>query len=99
MRAIPLSVEGERTLSTVLRGPVLSGNLCRSGRGSAAGLSIKHSCCACETTHPRPAPFSVLRRCLNLSHDSVYLCVIRLNCLVVVVFLFFFSRLRLERMG
>lgn len=67
MRAIPLSVEGERTRSTVLQGPVLSGNLCRSDRGSAAGLSIKHSCCACETTHPGPTPFSICVDVLTLA--------------------------------
>jgi len=70
MRAIPLSVEGERTLSTVLRGPVLPGNLCRSaqtGRGSAAGLSNKHSCWACETTDSRRAVFSVCLDFLTFS--------------------------------
>lgn len=58
MRAIPLSVEGERTLSMVLQGPVLSGNLCcsmQSDWGSAVRLSNKHSCLAFEASHVRPA--------------------------------------------
>lgn len=58
MRAIPLSVEGERTLSTMLRGLALSGNQCCFDRGSGAGISIKYSYCACETTQSRLGPFS-----------------------------------------
>lgn len=62
MRAIPLSVEGERTLSTMLWGLALSGNQRCSDRGSGAGISIKYSYCARETTQSRLGPFSACVR-------------------------------------
>lgn len=71
MRAIPLSIEGERTLSTMLWGLALSGNQCRFDGGSGAGISIKYSYCACETTQSRLGPFSACVHVLTLiTHDS-----------------------------
>lgn len=65
MRAIPLSIEGERTLSTMLQGLALSGNQCCFDRGSGAGISIMYSYCACETTQSRQTVFR-WSLCLNL---------------------------------